>query len=347
MIMNYKPIPTVPCYKSMPWGGTSLNDDYGKKSTFAVTGESWEAAEHFNGKTPAASGEFAGMDFAQIIAAMPEGAFLGKLTTDGKFPLLFKLIDARDRLSVQVHPDDAYAAADGDRGKTEMWIVMSAEEGAGLYLGFKEAISREEYQKLIEKNELESALQFIPCKAGDTFFLQPGLVHAIGTGLVIAEIQQSSDTTYRVYDWGRLGLDGKPRALHIEKALDVSKTELKGELGAVLPIKTAGAEIEYLPACSMFATQRIRLHDRCEIAHSGDSFSIVFCAKGALTITADGGEVALSTGMTAVVPAAADGFTLCGNGEIYRFSVPNIDADIVAPLKNAGYADTEIQKLLY
>ncbi len=164
---------------------------------------------------------------------------------------------------------------------------------------------------------------------------------------MIAEIQQSSDTTYRVYDWGRLGLDGKPRALHIAKALDVSKTELKGEHGTVLPIAGKGADVEFLPACSMFATQRIRLRESCSFAHNGNSFSIIFCARGSLRLIADGEEVSLSTGATAVIPAAAEDFTMIGEGEIYRFFVPEIEADIVAPLRAAGYPTKEIAKLLY
>ncbi len=344
--MNLAPILTTPCYKSMPWGGSALNERYGKRSPFQPTGESWEAADHFHGKTPARGGAFDGLDFSQITAALSAPAFLGRLTPDGSFPLLFKLIDARDKLSVQVHPDDRYAAADGDRGKTEMWIVLDAEPGAGLYLGFEQAISRSEYKALIERNALESALHFAPAAAGDTFFLPPGLVHAIGGGLVIAEIQQSSDATYRVYDWGRLGLDGNPRPLHIAKALDVTNTALKGERGAALPMRTEGAEVEFLTACPLFAAQRIRLTDCCRIRTRGDSFSILFCASGSMELSTADGCVSMKTGMTAVVPAAADEFALSGRAEAYRFFVPDIEADIVRPLRGAGYADEAIQAIL-
>ena len=344
--MNLTPILTEPCYKSMPWGGSRLNESYGKQSPFDLTGESWEAADHFNGKTPARSGGFTGMDFAQIAAALPASAFLGRLTPDGRFPLLFKLIDAREKLSVQVHPDDRYAASDGDRGKTEMWIVLEAQTGAGLYLGFEHSISKDEYKGLIERNALETALHFVPAAVGDTFFLPPGLVHAIGGGLVIAEIQQSSDATYRVYDWGRLGLDGKPRPLHIAKALDVTDTSLKGERGAVLPVQCEGAEIDFLTACPFFAAQRIRLTGNSRMRTRGDSFSIVFCAGGSLTLSAAGGDVSMKTGTTAVIPAAADAFTLSGQAELYRFFVPDIEADIVLPLRNAGYREESIRKII-
>ena len=345
--MNLSPIKTTPCYKSMPWGGTLLNEQYGKHSTFPVTGESWEAADHFNGKTPACGGAYDGMDFSQIIDAMGADAFLGRKTTSGHFPLLFKLIDAREKLSVQVHPNDAYAKRDGDLGKTEMWIVLQSEPGAGLYLGFEEAISKETYQALIEKNELESALHFVPASVGDTFFLPPGLVHAIGAGLVIAEIQQSSDATYRVYDWGRMGLDGKPRQLHIAKALDVTNTALKGECSTPLTLDAGGAKIDMIKACPLFAAQRIRLADSCALNTNGDSFSILFCASGSLSVSTCDGAVTLEKGMTAVIPAAAHAFSLHGKAEAYRFFVPDIEKDIVQPLKAAGFPDEAIRPLLH
>lgn len=345
--MNLTPMKTTPCYKQMPWGGTSLNEQYGKHSEFPITGESWEAADHFHGKTPIVGGCYDGKDFSQIIEEMGADTFLGHLTTDGRFPLLFKLIDARDRLSVQVHPNDAFAAADGDRGKTEMWIVLEAQPGAGLYLGFEHAISRETYQQLIETNELESALHFVPAKAGDTFFLPPGLVHAIGAGLVIAEIQQSSDATYRVYDWGRLGLDGKPRQLHIEKALAVTDTALRGDCNAPLTVREDGAEIDYLKACPLFAAQRIRLSNRCRMETRGSSFTILFCAEGQMTVSTADGAVQLEKGQTAVIPAAANAFEMQGAAEVYRFFVPEPERDFVEPLRKAGFTDADIQPLLH
>lgn len=344
--MNYSPILTTPCYKSMPWGGTNLNGRFGKHSEFALTGESWEAADHFNGKTFAADGEYKGMSFGEIAKAMGGTDFLGRLTTDGAFPVLFKLIDARDKLSVQVHPNDEYAKRDGDRGKTEMWIVLESQPGSGLYLGFEKPITREEYGELIRKNELESALHFVPTKVGDTFFLPPGLVHAIGGGLVIAEIQQSSDATYRVYDWGRMGLDGKPRQLHIEKALDVSRTDLKGENGAYLTVRDGETAVDYLTACSLFATQRIHLKGAYTVPANGASFSAVFCADGSLTVSDCDGSVTLQKGQTAVVPAAAGSFTVEGDAEAYRFFVPDLSADVVEPLRAAGFAEEDIRKII-
>ncbi|MBR4941320.1 MAG: class I mannose-6-phosphate isomerase, partial [Clostridia bacterium] len=232
------PIKMTPCCKAAPWGGSKLAGEFYKKTEFEFTGESWEMSAHKNGRSVAENGEYKGMDLAELTEKF--GAeLLGDRVKGSEFPVLFKLIDARDRLSVQVHPNDEYArAAENDNGKTEMWTVIGCEEGAGLYLGFKEPITREEYAERIRTNTLEEVLQFVPAELGKSYFLPAGLVHAIGAGLVIAEIQQSSDSTYRVYDWGRMGLDGKPRQLHIEKAIDVSNTAWAGAASESLSVKT-------------------------------------------------------------------------------------------------------------
>jgi mannose-6-phosphate isomerase len=337
------PIKTLPCYKQMPWGGRALNEKYGKQSLFELTGESWEASSHRNGQTPAAQGRYAGMTPGELAAEF--GAeFLGSRVASREFPLLFKLIDSRDKLSVQVHPDDEYAKRDNDNGKTEMWIVLDAEEGAGLWLGFKEPISRERFRECIEQNTLAEVLNFVPCKKGDVFFLRPGLVHAIGEGLIIAEIQQSSDATYRVYDWGRLGIDGKPRALHIDKALDVTDTALAGEKGASLTVSSGDCRVDYLAGCRLFGA--LRASGKALTDHTrGASFHILFFAEGEGVVSCGGCDVYAQKGETVIIPACAGEYGVRGDFEVYRFWVPDFEEDYLAPLKEAGYDEKRIGAL--
>lgn len=343
--MLFYPMKTEPCYKAMPWGGQRLNAAYNKKSPFPITGESWEAADHKNGQTPIANGAYAGKTLNELAGEF--GAdFLGS-KCGGDFPVLFKLIDANDRLSVQVHPDNTYAAKDGDNGKTEMWIVLCAEEGAGLYLGFENPITRDEFAEMISANRLESALCFVPAKAGDSFFLPAGLVHAIGKGLLIAEIQQSSDATYRVYDWGRLGFDGKPRPLHIQKALDVSDTSEKGEAAKSIMVVESFGTREYMSACPLFAAMRICARGRGKVAENTrkESFHIIFVASGEAEITAPDGAAVLEKGDTALIPAGAGAYMLGGDFCAYRFWIPNFTEDYEKTLAFTGYSKEQIDAL--
>lgn len=347
--MQAYPLKTTPCYKTMPWGGTGLNTIYGKDSPYALTGESWEAASHQNGSTPVQNGPYAGLTPGDLAEKFGE-SFLGRLTKGKSFPVLFKLIDAQENLSLQVHPNDAYAKRDGDNGKTEMWIILQAEPGAGLFLGFETPVSKEEYARLIAENKLDSALHFIEAKAGDAFFLPAGLVHAIGKGLVIAEIQQSSDATYRVYDWGRVGPDGKGRPLHIEKALDVSDTSAKGSKADTITVDQSHVKITFLPSCPLFGARHMEIRDCFHGQTRGDSFHILFCAEGEAFVSAGGEDVLLSKGDTIIVPACAEDYTVkCTSAadcaEVLCFFVPDFKKDYEKPLTNAGIPLDVIHRL--
>lgn len=320
IFLKIYPIRTLPCYKQMPWGGENLNLLYGKTSPFPLTGESWEAADHKNGRSPCLEGAYAGAGLADLASVFGED-FLGPRVGSRAFPVLFKLIDSTDRLSVQVHPGDEYAARDGDNGKTEMWIVLAAKPGAGLWLGLKEPLSRQSFREKIEASRLEDVLNFVPARPGDCFFLPHGLLHAIGAGLVIAEIQQSSDATYRVYDWGRLGIDGKPRPLHIEKALDVTDTSLKASAGECFSYVKDNALHTCLTGCRLFAAERLEISGETTV-ECGESLQIFFAAGGVLSLAAGGSLAAIGKGSTAVLPAAAGRAEISGKGSLYRFWVP-------------------------
>ena len=216
-----------PVFKDYIWGGTRLKDDFGFNSKLDKLAEGWMLACHKDGKSIIENGKYAGKALEDIIEELGSTAVAG--TNSEKFPyfpVLIKLIDAKDNLSIQVHPDNAYAQrVEHEFGKTEIWYVLDAEPDATLVYGFKNKISSEEFKKAIEDDTLMDILNVVHVKKGDLFFIEAGTVHAIGKGTLIAEIQQNSNSTYRVYDYGRVGADGKPRELHIDKAVDVSKTE--------------------------------------------------------------------------------------------------------------------------
>lgn len=215
-----------PSFKDYLWGGTKLRTIYGKDCSLDKVAESWELSTHKDGLTIIDSGEYKGETLLSYIEKYGKEVLGSKCTLDKDIPILIKFIDAKDALSIQVHPDNEYALKnENDFGKTEMWYIIDAEPNAKLIYGFKEDITKEQFKNAIESNTLEELVNEVPVQAGDVFFITPGTMHAIGKGIVIAEIQQRSNVTYRIYDFGRVGTDGKPRELRIDKALDVTKLE--------------------------------------------------------------------------------------------------------------------------
>ncbi|MCW7488013.1 type I phosphomannose isomerase catalytic subunit [Leptospira meyeri] len=212
----------TPLYKEKIWGGRKLETSLGRKIPEGSIGESWEVSVYGSDVSPIKNLEFQNLPLTDLIRKAPESV-LGKPFTKSGLPLLVKVIDAKEKLSVQVHPDDDYALKYDPKsnGKKECWYVLSAEPGAELVVGFDTNTNREEYETLVKKNLGENVLRKWKVKPGDVFLLNPGTIHAIGGGVLLLEVQQSSDSTYRVYDYGRLGDDGNPRELHLEKALAV------------------------------------------------------------------------------------------------------------------------------
>ena len=208
-----------PCGKDYLWGGTRLRDEYGKKIDLTPLAETWECSVHPDGPSVIANGEFKGQTLAEVLKRHPE--YLGSKVKNGELPVLVKFIDAKQDLSVQVHPDDAYAAAheNGSLGKMECWYILDCEPGTTIVIGHN-ARTWEEMQRMIQEKQWDAFVRQIPIKKGDVFQIDPGCVHAIKGGTLLLETQQSSDITYRVYDYDRLS-DGKPRELHIKQSLDV------------------------------------------------------------------------------------------------------------------------------
>ena len=219
-MIKYPMLLDAPC-KDYLWGGNRLREEYGKVSDKDKIAESWELSCHKDGESVIANGELAGKTLTQYIEEQGK-AVLGKNCEKFEnFPILIKLIDAKDNLSVQVHPNNEYAMrVEGEYGKTEMWYIVDCDPGAELIYGFKGEISRDEFKERIANNTLLEVTNNVPVHKGDVFFIEAGTLHAIGKGILIAEIQQNSNTTYRVYDYGRVGADGKPRQLHVEKAVE-------------------------------------------------------------------------------------------------------------------------------
>lgn len=213
-----------PACKDYIWGGTRLKTEYNKESEAERLAESWELSCHPDGPSQILNGDFAGSTLTEYLAAKGRRVLGSNCQIFQDFPILIKLIDARDNLSIQVHPNNMDALEkEGQYGKTEMWYILDCGENAFLYYGFKEPISKEEFRRRIADGTLLEVLNAVPVHKGDLFYIPAGTIHAICKDIVIAEIQQSSNVTYRVFDYNRLGADGKPRALHVEQALEVTR----------------------------------------------------------------------------------------------------------------------------
>ena len=301
------PLHFNPILKRLIWGGRRLESVLGKELPEGENyAESWEIADHRNDVSHVAEGPLQGSSLRDLIAAEPR-ALLGDHRSDGThFPLLIKFLDAHQVLSVQVHPDDTLAARlANDRGKTEAWVVLHAEPGSLIYAGLKPSVSRADFAQAVEHNNVPSLLHSFTPKVGDCVFVPAGTVHALGAGLVVAEIQQMSDATFRIHDWGRLGSDGRPRALHLAEAIESIDFE-RGPVSPVVPRRIDGTrnfERQRLVQCTYFDLDRIEFRQRVEVG-STDSFTILIGLDGSTQVRSRGAEYPLARGKTLLLPAA-------------------------------------------
>lgn len=317
------PIKLKPAFKDYLWGGTRLRDDFGKDCDFDKIAESWELSCHKDGNSVVADGEFAGLTLAQYIEKEGKSVLGTNCEKFENFPILIKLIDAKDNLSVQVHPNNEYAQrVEGEYGKTEMWYVVDCDPGASLYFGVNRAITKDEFRKRIEENTLTDVLYKADVKKGDVFFIQSGTIHAIGAGILICEIQQNSNTTYRVYDYGRRGADGKLRELHIDKAIDVSTltpSDTADKQSA--PEKIPGGVKTALASCEYFTTEKYEIDGAVEIDVDGSSFASLVVTEGAGTVTGAENAVGFKAADSLFVPAGAGKVTVSGKCTIVKTTV--------------------------
>ncbi len=316
------PLQFTPVFKETIWGGRSLETVLGRKIPDGRVAESWEIAAHPHGQTLIANGLLAGQTLTDAQRRWGE-ALLGsrnrRAVESGKFPLLIKLLDANDWLSVQVHPDDAYGLAhEGEYGKTEMWVVLHAQPGAELIYGLRRDVTRGQFVQAVDENRVEDVLQRVAVSKGDVVFVPAGTVHALGPGIVVAEVQQNSDTTYRLYDWGRMGADGKPRELHIDRGLEVidwQQTEPGLVVPQIAPAGQKGVGVEHLAQCPYFQTERIlvgagRVYTgEC----TGETFEIWALLSGTVRLEWAGGAMDLAGVSWVLLPASLGAFSLASS----------------------------------
>ena len=277
-----------PAFKDYIWGGTRLRDDFGKKCSFDKVAESWELSCHKDGPSVVAEGRDKGLTLRQYIDKYGRGVLGTNCERFGDFPVLIKLIDAKDNLSVQVHPDNEYALrVEGEYGKTEMWYVVDCDEGAELLYGFKHEISKDEFARRIADNTLLEVTNSVPVHKGDVFFIEAGTLHAIGKGILIAEIQQNSNTTYRIYDYGRVGKDGKPRELHVEKAKDVTRLAPARQYPETPVEKHEGYTSKLMAECEYFSAYILDISTGAELEADSSSFNSLLFLEGEGTVTGD------------------------------------------------------------
>ena len=316
----------TPAFKDYLWGGTKLREVYGKPCDFDKVAESWELSTHPAGESRVDGGEYNGLTLSQYFQQVPQA--LGKnAAAFESFPVLIKLIDAKDPLSIQVHPSDEYALrVEGEYGKTEMWVIVDCEPGAFLYFGVNRPVSKEEFRQRIEDNTVLEVLNKVEVHPGDVFFIQAGTIHAIGAGILICEIQQNSNCTYRVYDYDRRGADGRPRELHIEKALDVCRLEPSDTASRLGEVKAlAGGTVQQLGACKYFSTEKLIVEEALTLEVGEDSFVSLLATDGSGWVEGPENKLAFRAGDSLLVPAGAGRVRVTGRAVLVKTTVPAQD----------------------
>ncbi len=310
------PLKFRPILKERLWGGTKLKEVFGKPIESDITGESWELSTVKGDISVVANGSLEGKSLQDLIDSNAE-ELLGKSVVErfGKeFPILIKFIDAKQDLSIQLHPNDALAKERHDSfGKTEMWYIMDADPKAELIVGFNKDVTKEEYAESIDNDTLLDLLNYEEVKEGDTFFINTGKIHAIGAGVMLAEIQQTSDVTYRVFDFNRKDKDGNLRELHTELALDAVDYEKKDDFKVSYGHEKN--EVNTMVDCPYFKTNFIELTENLDLdTTQRDSFTIFMCVGGEVKISTAEGDVSIKSGETALLPASTQKIYLQSTG---------------------------------
>lgn len=321
------PLQFQPVYKDYIWGGNKIALQYRRGLPPGVYAESWEIADRPEGISVVVNGPLAGRDLFSLMKMYGE-----KLTGRpfGEFPLLIKIIDAKEKLSVQVHPDASGARDTGGDPKTEIWYVLAAEPQAKVYAGLKPGVTAASFKAALAKGQAGEFLQDIPVAKGDVIFIPAGRIHAIGPGCLILEVMQSSNTTFRLFDWNRVGHDGRPRALQINKGLkvvrwddsDSPKIDLTKH---PLQFDRDGNAVAELLSTPFFRFEKIIVAKPLPCATDGKTFHILFVQEGSVELTADSEKMQLKSGMTVLVPAVLENYSLAslkGAATVLRVSLP-------------------------
>ncbi len=314
--MHIYPLIFKPILKEQIWGGNKLKSLFGKELKSDQTGESWELSTVEGDISVIDNGIYQGKLFTELIAEFPKEILGSKVYEQfgEKFPLLFKFLDASEDLSIQVHPNDEVAQKRHNSfGKTEMWYIVQADKDARNIIGFKEKTSPQEYQQKLADKNLFSILNEEKVTKGDVYFLETGTVHAIGKGIVLAEIQQTSDITYRIYDWDRVDNNGNPRELHLDMALDVINydvTQTKREYSKEKNKENTIVESRY------FTVNHIPLDGELTIRKNTDSFRVYMCTTGNFSVRYNEEKYDFQRGNTILIPAVLNEYTLEGEAEL-------------------------------
>lgn len=314
--MVFEPLRLRPCYKGYLWGGERLKREFHKQDAPEVTAESWELACHTDGKSVIDGGAYDGMSLLQLSGIDHDG-YWGKNCQGEEFPLLVKFIDAKQNLSVQVHPSDA-SALPGERGKAEMWYIVECEPQSYMYLGFSQKLTRAEFLRRAKDGSILEVLNKVPVSRGDVFYILPGTVHSIGAGIVIAEIQQNSSTTFRIYDFGRRDAQGQFRPLHLDRAAQVlsydpiSPVKCRANNGVTFPAFT----LMEMFSCPYFRAFRVDVQTEVELNCDGNSFQHLLCVEGAGRIISGGKSFPFIRGDSFFLPAALGKYRIQGRSRL-------------------------------
>ncbi|MEG0753088.1 MAG: type I phosphomannose isomerase catalytic subunit [Angelakisella sp.] len=307
----------TPATKDYLWGGTRLMRDFGKQTDGSILAEAWELSCHKDGNSTIAQGPYSGKTLAAYIAEAGQAVLGSNCERFVDFPILIKLIDSASPLSIQVHPSDEYARShEGQNGKTEVWHIVDCGEDAYIYYGVNRSISREEYIAAIENGTVTDLLQKVPVKKGDAYFIEAGTIHAIGSDIVIAEIQQNSNVTYRVFDYNRRDAAGNLRELHVAKAVEVS---------CLKPNPPCYNFEGHLALCDYFCVDKLLLSGELRQEAGSDSFVSLLVTEGSGQVMLGGEQVEFVKGDSLFIPAASGSYTLCGEAVILKTTVPPAD----------------------
>lgn len=315
-----------PTYKDYIWGGDRIPSKFNRQQPPGVYAESWELSDRLEGMSHVANGPLKNASLADLVAEFGP-RLLGRGVKSPNFPLLVKLIDARERLSIQVHPDDASAAQGIGEAKTEAWHILEAPREGHVIAGLKPKTDEASFLAALKANRLEDRLERLNVVPGDTVFIPGGCVHAICEGLLILEVQQNSNTTYRVYDWGRLDKKGNPRELHLKEALKVIRWDspAPGKAQPRTVSNKPGAGVKELVACPYFILEQLDISAPFCVHHDGGSFHALFTGGDGITIMTEAGSETVPAGRTCLIPAGLDRYTIkpAGNqASVLRISVP-------------------------
>jgi mannose-6-phosphate isomerase len=316
------PLRLVPAFKDYLWGGTKLLTEFGKKCSYDTLAESWELSCHPDGLSKIEGTDKTLNDFIAENGISVLGTNCRKFN---ELPVLVKLIDAKDDLSVQVHPDDEFARKhENGNGKTEMWYVIDCEEGASLLYGFKNRITKEEFRRRIESNTLLEEVNRVPVKKGDVFFIRSGTLHAIGRGILIAEIQQNSNTTYRIYDYGRKDKNGCERELHIDKACEVTKLCPAEPYPEHQKEQKNGFTSKLLSSCDFFTVHLLETSGTAELETDSTSFEHMLITEGSGRLVKEGHSMDLAKGDSIFIPAGYGSYSIEGHCLIIKTRIDQI-----------------------